>query len=117
MSTAPTWAPPEPTGDQCQNREPVTWVHPNHGERHGFACWYPQMSGYVGKCVVEFLGDEPDGCFDAWVWHDGEFPFSDSRQKPRALHHCAAAQFIRFGNEVAERQLARANRKGADQQS
>lgn len=36
-----------------------------------------------------------------WVWHDGEFPFDDSR-KPAFLHHCMPEQFIEFGEFVLE---------------
>lgn len=79
-----------------------------------FACWYPQMGGYVGKAVVAFYPDhvaveEDDlGCFEAFIWHDGEFPIhSDDGRDPVCLHHCAAGQFIEFGRfvEKAQRSL------------
>lgn len=71
--------------------------------RKGFACWYPQMGGYVGKCVVEPMGG-PDDCFEAFVWHDGEFPFStEYGDRVAVLHHCSAAQFVKFGQGIIDR--------------
>jgi hypothetical protein len=83
----------EPTAGQCSAKE----VLERTGERVTFACWYPQMGGYVGKCVVEL---DASGCFDAHVWHDGEFPFDGG--EPRVVHHCDAEQFIRFGELVRD---------------
>lgn len=73
-----------------------------------FACWYPQMGTYVGKCVVIFSkksDDDRPPCFTALVWHDGEFPFKPGDdlhggRPPARIHHCAASQFIRFGELV-----------------
>lgn len=110
--------PPEPTGKQCETNAAIEWP----GGR-GFACWYPQMGGYVGRCVVQ-LGSvqfEPGGgerdpterCFDAWIWHDGDFPFREAGDDPRSpirLHHCMAEQFVRFGELVNS--LARGERGG-----
>jgi hypothetical protein len=94
--------PPEPTPEQCSTHARI-----EHGGHTYFACWYPQMGGYVGKCLVLVYTsqDEPveRPCFDAYVWHDGEFPFSDARGtslKPARLHHCGADQFIEFGQHV-----------------
>jgi hypothetical protein len=60
------------------------------------------MGGYAGKAVAVFSRDGQDsGCFEVYVWHDGDFPFSgeDSDDRgPVHLHHCSAEQFIRFGN-------------------
>lgn len=65
-------APSEPTGDQCSDRARV-------GENL-WAFWWPQMGGYHAKAVVR---SEPDGCCqDVWVWHNGEFPFSDEHPDP-----------------------------------
>lgn len=83
--------PNEPTSEQCSANAEV-------GKRM-WAAWYPQMGGYVGKCVVEDLG----GCFDVWVWHDGEFAFGGEQEEapsPAHLHHCDPEQFIRFGETV-----------------
>lgn len=84
--------PEEPTALQCTNRESV-------GDG-AWACWYPQMGGYGAKCVV--IDEKNGGCFEAWVWHDGCFPFpgDDPERSPTRLHHCDAAQFIRFGEFV-----------------
>lgn len=93
----------EPTADQCSTCGAVEVTSPSVG----FAAWYPQMGGYVGKCVVSYSqGDDGClGCFDATVWHDGEFPFDEEDGRgPVRLHHCSAAQFIAFGLEVAESQ-------------
>ena len=102
--------PSEPTSDECVSNAKV-WE-----DEHeiGYACWYPQMGGYVGKCVVVFSklhGDETSPpCFTAWVWHNGEFPFSndhsfdDPGKEPNRLHHCSSEQFNRFGDLVARLQ-------------
>lgn len=84
--------PEEPTSEQCSNREQV-------GENL-YACYYPQMGGYGSKCVIQLIPDEEreDTCFEAWIWHDGDFPYTDS--DPVRLHHCSAEQFIRFGHFV-----------------
>lgn len=92
----------EPTSQECETNSPVG---------PGFAAWYPQMGGYVGKCVIVPDPTEDEfgsGCFDVWVWHDGSFPFSedgppwdgDTVRSPAKLHHCSARQFIQFGETV-----------------
>ena len=63
------------------------------------AIWYPQMGGYVSKAWVERLDDKDGGCFDVYVYHDGDFPFHGD-EKPARLHHCMAEQFITFGKKV-----------------
>ncbi len=70
-----------------------------------YACWYPQMGGYVGRCVIvlsTFKEEFSDTCFEAYVWHDGEFPFSDDGDysSPVNIHHCMPSQFIEFGKFV-----------------
>jgi hypothetical protein len=97
----------EPTAEECTAKARVIAFETLDGiKRYGYACWYPQMGGYGGRCVVVF--DEPQGpndCFDAYVWHDGEFPFGpDTEDNPREIHHCAAEQFVRFGEAVAAMQ-------------
>lgn len=71
----------------------------------GHACWYPQMSGYIAKCVVvmpkisqQIRDHNESPCFTAYVWHDGEFPFSSN--SPIHLHHCSPEQFRRFADVV-----------------
>lgn len=87
--------PDEPTGDQCNANTRL----PDFGEMKCYACWYPQMGGYCGKCVVAVYDDPMgEGCFEAFVWHDGEFPFRD--EEPREIHHCSPDQFIEFGELV-----------------
>lgn len=85
-------APREPSTEECESR---TEIEPGR-----FACWYPQMvGGYSGKAVVEIVSE----CFDCYVWHDGEFPFTEDSSGgcgPFRLHHCGADQFIEFGEFV-----------------
>lgn len=88
--------PPEPTAEQCSAHERFKFLG-----NQGIYVWYPQMGGYVGKAAVIRMGD-PGACVDVFVWHDGEFPFGDEDQKPREIHHCDAAQFVRFGKTVAD---------------
>lgn len=102
MSEAPA-DPKEPTADECTRRVVVF----ENDRFYRYATWYPQMGGYVAKCVVELLKDgdgtiDVEGCFEAYVWHDGEWPFSeaDSGRSPARIHHCMAEQFVRFGREV-----------------
>ncbi len=91
--------PPMPTGEQCEADARL----PDYHGRRAYACWYPQMGGYCGKCVVLISEDaEVAGstCFDAYVWHDGEFPFHENDDIPVRLHHCEPSQFIEFGKLV-----------------
>lgn len=79
----------EPTSDQCTARAKVG---------PGWACWYPQMGGYVGKAIVV----PSDTCVVVWVWHDGDFPFGGEDGNPARLHHCSGEQFIKFGEFLRE---------------
>jgi hypothetical protein len=84
--------PREPTFDEIRAHAKVDG---------GWACWYPQMGGYVAKAVVVRDGD----CWNVYVWHNGDFPFSGMDERwpgepvpsPSELHHCDAEQFIGFG--------------------
>jgi hypothetical protein len=103
--------PPEPTGDQCAAHE--TFLGPD-GHTY-LATFYPQMGGYAGKCLVDLSeAVDDDGCFNVYVWHDGEFPFGEgsvrARRKPAVLHHCCASQFIEFGQLVQAQLAAQASR-------
>ena len=86
----------EPTADECSANAqlgPELW-----------ASWYPQMGGYGGKAVLHIWPDTTNNeCFEAWVWHDGEFPFSEGGQHPAHIHHCMAEQFVTFGEFVLSR--------------
>lgn len=93
----------EPTGEECTAK---TKVYETENDI-GYAMWYPQMGGYAGKCIVVLNKQWMDGghyriggCFEAHVWHDGEFPFSESDGVPAHIHHCDPEQFIRFGEAV-----------------
>ncbi len=89
----------EPSGEQCTNHEKVF----DNEDKVGYAVWYPQMGGYVGKAVAMFdkkwksfpNGSQIGGCIDVLIWHDGEFPFGGNN--PREIHHCSPEQFIEFG--------------------
>ena len=103
---------PEPTSDDCT-------AHTRFDTYLGaaYALWYPQMGGYVGKALaIPSIGDPTfpgDPCFDVYVWHDGEFPFSGvggwrKDDIPIRIHHCSGHQFVKFGLElldIAERDL------------
>lgn len=95
--------PKEPTVEECTAKARM----PDWYGQPAFACWYPQMGGYVGKCVIILMDDSAPGCFEACVWHDGEFPFSeddDRGRKPAWIHHCNPTQFVDFGNLVLAKQ-------------
>jgi hypothetical protein len=83
---------PEPTSDQCS----TTALVYTDGPVKGWATWYPQMGGYVGRAVV--LVSPDSSCVDVLVWHDGEFPFGQAA--PVHLHHCDPEQFVSFGQRV-----------------
>lgn len=103
-----TWTPTEPNADQCTNRAPV----PGPYSFPAYALWYPQMGGYVSKCVavpetqppLDEEDDEP--CWTVYVWHDGTFPFHADYERearsPTELHHCSAEQFITFGETLTD---------------
>jgi len=86
----------DPTADECTSHAVVQLTD----TIRGYACWYPQMGGYVGKAVAVLPPGEM--CVDVYVWHDGEFPFSAGGawgypDNPVLLHHCDPGQFIGFG--------------------
>lgn len=92
--------PLEPTSVQCSRNDVITF------EDHRYlATWYPQMGGYGAHCLIDL--DSVDGtrdsdrCFDAIIWHDGEFPIGGS-ESPSVIHHCRAQQFINFGLVVQQ---------------
>jgi hypothetical protein len=91
--------PRQPTSEECT-------AHAHLGDGW-YAIWYPQMGGYVATAAIKDL--ENDGCFNAFIWHDGQFPFDEPdlieehpsrRKNPAFLHHCSSEQFIQFGEEV-----------------
>jgi hypothetical protein len=96
----------EPTSEQCSNKEQVF----EDETKVGYAIWYPQMGGYIGKAVALFdkqwksypHGSSEGGCIDVFVWHNGEFPFSESECEPREIHHCDPEQFVEFGKSLTE---------------
>lgn len=96
---------PEPTSEQCSSRAVLTGRY--GGREVGLhALWYPQMGGYIGRAIALCLNP----CWEVWVWHDGEFPFTaDSPytfegdpRPPAHLHHCMPEQFIDFGQRLLE---------------
>lgn len=92
---------PEPTPEQCSKNSVIF----EDESSIYYAVWYPQMGGYSGKAVARVDknwemtsgGAGKGGCIDIWVWHDGEFPFSETEGNPKELHHCDPEQFIHFG--------------------
>ena len=90
--------PEEPTAEQCEGNARL----PDWNGMPVFATWYPQMGGYVGKCVVVPSDGDPNSCFEAFVWHDGIFPFKEDEwhDGPVHIHHCMAEQFVLFGQFV-----------------
>lgn len=96
--------PKEPTPDQCTGNEVVYKTE----YKVGYAIWYPQMGGYVGRAVAvmdrswtEYSGGgRSGGCVDVYVWHDGQFPFSEDGRDPYLVHHCSPEQFVVFGETI-----------------
>lgn len=94
----------EPTCEQCIRNDRVF----EDKYRVGYAIWYPQMGGYVGRAIAVLDkkwaqrddGAAMGGCIDVLVWHDGEFPFGEGG--PREIHHCDPEQFIQFGKKLKE---------------
>lgn len=94
--------PLEPTCEQIKANSLIVWLDEYGKKLSGYACWYPQMGGYIAKCVIH---PHKNGCFDAYIWHDGVFPFNgedEPGRNPVMIHHCMAEQFIEFG-EFAEK--------------
>ncbi len=94
----------QPTTDECSNNTQVYEDDSNLG----FACWYPQMGGYGGytpKCIAVFNkrwelfdnGSAIGGCIELYIWHGGEFPFTDEDGEPKHIHICSPEQFIILG--------------------
>lgn len=82
----------EPTQEQCRNRQ--TW---NDGGFKCIAFYWPQMGGYSAKAVAQVNTEEEDSsCVIVFVWHDGEFPFTEDdrvdgngkAKSPAKLHIC-----------------------------
>lgn len=86
----------EPTGDQCNENAKLFETE----TQVAYAIWYPTMGGYVGKCVVVLDKPIEDSCIEAYVWHNGDFPFGDDTENPVNLHHCSPEQFIEFGQTI-----------------
>jgi len=65
------------------------------------ALWWPQMGGYHGRALAVSPPEE-NSCLEVYVWHDGEFPFSDDERSPVGLHICDPEQWIQLGTQLAE---------------
>lgn len=86
-----------PTGEQCSSN---AVVYEDESQVH-YALWYPQIGGYAGCAVVIiYKGNRTSSCFDIYVWHDGEFPFTHGN--PAKLHHCDPEQLIRLGTKIKD---------------
>ena len=97
--------PSEPTGDQCTEHAKVFETE----TKVGYAIWYPQMGGYVGKAVAVMdktwrcnERSASGGCIDVYVWHDGDFPFCENDGDPCCIHHCDPEQFVDFGKTLTK---------------
>ena len=95
----------EPTAKECEANALVFETE----FRKGYAIWYPQMGGYIGKAIAMMdksysVGE--GGCVDVHVWHDGEFPFKGEGESggnlPTVIHHCSPGGFISFGQKLEE---------------
>lgn len=95
----------EPTNEQCTNNELVY----EDEVSYGYAMWHPQMGGYVGKCIA--VMDKKwhsngaaisGGCVDLYVWHNGEYPFSEKDGSPALVHYCDPEQGIRFWTKIRD---------------
>ncbi len=80
-------APSEPTSEQCNANEQVP--NPYGGQAPAYAVWWPQMGGYSSRAVITATD-----CPEAFVWHDGQFPFDGDKRNPVELHLCDADQWI-----------------------
>ncbi len=87
----------QPTPAQCSTDATLS----KDGPVLRFATWHPQWGGYVGQAIVEVHG--PGGCFEVFVWHDGEFPYDD--KPPLQFHYCNPIQLIRLALKVIEKQI------------
>lgn len=94
------YKPKEPTGEDCADLKEV-W---RDGREVAHALWFPQMGGYWGKAVAVFSKCNVGQCsnIDVYVWHDGDFPFTESGRSPRCIHFCNPDQFINFGHELKD---------------
>lgn len=95
-----TRPPRPPTSVECDAKARVVFDGVTY-----MAYWYPQMGGYTCHSWTR-IAPEVEGCFEAYVWHDGSFPFDDDRE-PGCVHHCSPRQFIDYGEDVlaAQREL------------
>ena len=109
----------EPTGAECSAHAHVY----DSADKMGFAVWYPQMGGYIGKAVAVMdknwtespNGARLGGCVDVYVWHDGEFPFQQDVESPRLIHCCDPEEFVDFGRVVGGLNNARCHKVDAEE--
>ena len=95
-----------PTQEQCSNHAKVFETE----HRVGYAIWYPQIVGYLGRAVAvmdkrweeQKSGAATGGCINVYVWHDGDFLFLDNEGGPRRIRHCDPEQFIAFGKTLRD---------------
>lgn len=71
-----------PTSEQCGKNLTETIEG-----KELIAFWHPQWGGYHGKA---WLHRHEEGCFDVYVWHDGDFPYED--KGPEKYHYCNSLQ-------------------------
>ncbi len=91
----PNSPPRAPTADECNKQLAVTLTNASGMTRNYTACWYPQVGGYSALCWIEPEGVGERACFDAWVWHDGEFAIEPT-EEPDCIHYCSYRQLMLF---------------------
>ena len=90
----------EPTATQCRDREKVM-----HDGIEYTAFWHFQWGGYCGRALLSVM--KSSDCFDVYVWHDGDFPYSD--ELPKKYHYCGIDQVRDFCKFVERKQKEKRN--------
>lgn len=93
----------EPTDEDCRHKKVVA----SDFTHKVIAMYYPQMGGYTSKCLISFAHGGVDMCFDALIWHNGQFPFEACDGNPARIHHCSPDQFIAFGESIKKAMLGK----------
>lgn len=95
----------EPTTEQCRNN--TIWTDED-GFRY-LTFYWPQMGGYSAKALARISTEEDEGCVMVWVWHDGEFPFTESEREfenkpksPAVLHICDFEDWLQAIERLAK---------------
>ena len=97
----------QPSQEQCDEKSLLA----STPYQVSFATWYPAWGGYQGVSRVDFdpttsSEEGYPGCFSVANWHDGEYPIMDEDGVPSEIHCCSAMDYVQFGLDVLERQIA-----------